>query len=191
MNIFDDVTFDSGGVRNTAWVEWVHWGVPDEPGLFREAARLFLFAFGHCLVCSAMDACYYASNNKPSFPYHKHCDCLNYQVPYEVVVDNFKIDFPIEKFTKYIFNKDNPQNGGKYQLFTMWGYDIGDSNYLLEQISSQAKQKFLSGDYEIRECTKYGTSIKINVVVDGRSFGTGWMILSQGKLKNTTPYASD
>ena len=191
MGVFDFFTLEDDAILPTSWIEWYHQGIPDEVGPEREMVRLEMFAQDHCLECTSMDACYYAKAKMPDYRPHGGCHCKIFDVDFSVVKENAWVECDIKKFTEYIFNKGHPQNGGKYELFTSWGYDITDSEYLRDEIMSQAIDQYLSGNYEIRGNSGYGTIVKITVNVDGRIFGTGWIIQPKGGIKNTTPYADN
>lgn len=187
--IFKNITIENDRVVSTSWIKWIHFGVPDEVGPMRNWAIEFLQAFGHCKVCTSMDACYYAEKEKPEYPQHSRCDCLIKAIPYSLVEESFKIIFDLEKFTEYIFNKDNKNNNGKFELFTSWGYDVTDSEYLITEMSRQAKEKFLRGEYLISGNTGYGTNIRIFMNIGGKTFWSGWQILPRGVIRCNTPYA--
>ena len=187
--LFNNITMEEGRIINSEWIEWIHFGVPDETGAVREMVKMYLQAFGHCLVCTSMDACYYAVKESPEYPFHPKCDCEYKRIPYSVVESEFGLIFDLEKFTKYIFDKTNKNNNGKFDLFTRWGYDINDSEMLIKEMSRQAKERFLKGEYIITGNTGHGTTIRIFMNLDGKTFWSGWQILPRGVIRCTTPYA--
>ena len=127
----------------------------------------------------------------PDLPRHDRCDCGTFPKERYMVIVEANATCDARKFTEYVFNKNNPNNNGKYELFSRWGYDISDSNYLANKICELAKNEYLKGNYEIKRCSPYGPDLKITIDLNGRSFGTGWRLLPKGCIKNNTPYADD
>ena len=190
MGVFDSFTIEGDKIISTRWVEWIHTGIPDEAGAIREQVRKSV-ATKHCMVCTSMDACFYPDNNKPDLPQHSYCDCYVKKIDYDKVRSLASVVFPIQKLTDYLFNEKNPNNKGKAALFNLWGFTIDDSKYLKDSLSKQALEKYLSGDFLIKGNHGFGTIVKIKVSLNGRSWGTGWMIQPRGQIRNLTPYADN
>ena len=124
---------------------------------------------------------------------HPHCDCtLN-----GIAKPNGKVTAicPIEKFKEYIFSdKEKYVSNGKIQLFRDLGFTKEDSEYLKMEFDVQAKNKYLSGDYEIGRLDEYGQRINITITVNSATreninLVTGWMIHPLGKITCNTPLA--
>ena len=102
---------------------------------------------------------------------------------------------PIEKFKEYIFSdKEKYVSNGKIQLFRDLGFTKEDSEYLKMEFDVQAKNKYLSGDYEIGRLDEYGQRINITITVNSATreninLVTGWMIHPLGKITCNTPLA--
>ena len=190
MGVFDSVTVENDKIILSTWIEWVHRGIPDDDGITRELVRKSIEE-RHCLVCTSMDACFYPRNNMPVLPQHEGCDCYVKTINYAKVKNLAQVNFPIGKLTNYIFNETNLNNKGKAKLFKLWGFSIEDSNYIQDSLSTQALKSYLRGDFVIKGNNGYGTLIKITVNLNGRTWGTGWIVQPQGKIKNVTPYADD
>lgn len=82
----------------------------------------------------------------------------------------------------------------KEKLFAQWGYTVADARWLQAEIERQAKEKYLSGDYELGKLDKLGQRINIRIEIPRRdgngtvTFVSGWMAEPGGKLKLNTPY---
>lgn len=195
MGIFDNFIYKGGEIIDNSWIKWLHWGIPDREGEQRENARVNLEAMGHCKECTVLSGCYFVKSKLPKKKtegdglLHPHCDCkLN-----EIAKPNGIVTAicPIEKFTGYIFS-DKYANNGKIKLFRNLGFSKEDSQYLKWEFDSQAKQKYLNGDYEIGRLDKHGQRINITITIDSRTkkgikLVTGWMIRPLGKITCNTP----
>lgn len=173
-----------------SWVKWYHFGVPDEEGEERESIRDDLADLGHCKICTALSGCYFASDNHPEYPQHLHCDCL--LLPISVSEGEITAYCDIRKFTEYIFRFDKSK--GKSFLFEEWGYNIGDSENLKEELEQQAKAKYLSGDYTLQLLNEYGQRITIAIVLQDQNkndiiIKTGWMVRPLGRITCSTVFS--
>ena len=97
------------------WVEWKH------------------IAMGktHCPTCLKLDKCWFVKANMPQLPQHEYCHCTAVPKSTRTVQSQAKTSSPIQKFTEYLFNPDNPKNSGKAELFELWGYDQADSQWMV------------------------------------------------------------
>ena len=98
----------------------------------------------------------------------------------------------IRKFTEYIFRFDKSK--GKSFLFEEWGYNIGDSENLKEELEQQAKEKYLSGDYTLQFLNEYGQRITIAIVLQDQNkndiiIKTGWMVRPLGRITCSTVFS--
>ena len=113
------------------------------------------------------------------------------------MLDNAKTTSPIKKFTEYLFNADNPKNGGKAELFELWGYDQADSQWMVTESQQQAKEKYIDGNYSLGLLDEYGQRIHIQMTIpdkmtgEKRVFRTAWMAKPNGELVLITPYGDD
>ncbi len=198
MGTFDNFVYKDGEIVDNGWVKWFHWGVPDEEGKKRERKRKNLEKLGHCKECSVLSGCYFVKAKLPQKIadgdglLHPHCDCKLKGI----AKPNGKItaNCPIEKFTKYIFSDEEKYiQNGKIQLFRDYlGFSKEDSEYLKMEFDTQAKQKYLNGDYEIGKLDEYGQRINITITVNSATkknikLVTGWMVYPLGKIICTTP----
>ena len=172
-----------------SWVKWYHFGVPDEEGEERESIREHSASVGHCKICTALSGCYFASNNHPAYPQHPHCDCL--LLPISVSEGEVTAYCDIRKFTEYIFRFDKSK--GKSFLFEEWGYNVGDSENLKEELEQRAKEKYISGDYTLQYSDENGQRITIMIpLVDQNNntiiIKTGWMVHPLGLIVCATPF---
>ena len=83
---------------------------------------------------------------------------------------------------------------GKYQLFTLWGYDIMDSEYLQQEFQRQAMIAYSTGIYELDKRDDYGQRINITITIKRKdngeyvTFQSGWMVYPDGRIVLVTPY---
>lgn len=198
MGIFDNVVYENGQIVDKSWVKWFHWGVPDEEGEKRESIRDNLEASGHCKPCTVLSGCYFVRSKLPKTEggglLHPKCDCrLNGIVKPSGIV---KAYCAVGKFSGYVFSEKYAHKG-KLQLFKQLGFSIEDSERLKAEYESQAKKKYVNGEYIIRGLdAEYGQDI--NIVIDlisptGRSvrFISGWKVHPLGLITCNTPLADD
>lgn len=82
----------------------------------------------------------------------------------------------------------------KEKLFKEWGYTIDDARWLQAEIERQARERYVSGQYELGKLNMFGQRINIRVTIPKKdgfgdvSFVTGWMVKSNGQIKLNTPY---
>ena len=92
-----------GNLLYNEWCEWSHFLVPNKPDWFRQILRNIIAILGHCLLCSAVDGCYFIKNNSPKHPLHIKCDCTQKVISIIKVKNNATAECDIKKFTEYIF----------------------------------------------------------------------------------------
>lgn len=187
MGIFDNFVYKDGKIVDNSFVKWFHFGVPDEQGEERERQRKQLAFFLHCLCCTALSGCYFATNNKPKK--HPNCDCGEFSIPKPI--SEAKAICDIRKFTEYIFN-EKYANKGKNKLFALLGFFKEDSDYLQTEYEKQAKKKYLNGEYVLGKLDKYGQRISITININmanrtGINFVSGWLVHPLGVITCTTP----
>lgn len=176
-------------MQNNAWIKWYHNGVPDEMGDARERARSKLSLFRHCKKCTALSGCYFVSYNKPDYPQHPFDDCEIH--PISITRNQLTAFCDIRKFTEYIFRFDNSR--GKTYIFENWGFTIGDSQNLKDELERQAKEKYLNGDYKLQSADENGQRITIAISLQDkeknvRMIKTGWMVRPLGQITCSTPF---
>ena len=73
----------------------------------------------------------------------------------------------------------------------MLGFNIEDSHELKREFEKQAKEKYMLGDYTLKNLDIYGQNINISIVINknGRSveFKSGWKVYPEGLLNCNTP----
>lgn len=187
MNMFENIVEDENGQFSLdLWMQWYHFYVPnDEPE--RRSMRQLLALFKHCLSCTALSGCYVSYNVLPSDKLHEECDCVTYPIDWQKVRMHASATCDINKFKNYIFGDAGKKNG-KYKIFTNMGFDIEDSLYLKSAFEGQALKQYLAGNYKIKGIDLYGARLAIPIELNGTEFYSGWMLLPQGKLQNTTPF---
>ncbi|MBQ9103523.1 MAG: hypothetical protein IJY57_00320 [Clostridia bacterium] len=139
-----------------------------------------------CALCVALNDTVFKNNNKPEY-YHRNCKCQN--TKYELTT--VKLDFPISKITKYLF-----QDKSKKELMKNMGYDISDADFIYKIIADNAKDKFLKGDYLLGVLNCNGQKVNIILELYGKKdkknklyrFKTGWTAYPNGCLHNNTPF---
>lgn len=72
-------------------------------------------------------------------------------------------------------------------------FDISRSEYLKNEFEKQAKEKYISGDYEIKRLNNQGQRINIktevkNVLGEIKYFISGWMVRPHGLITCNTPF---
>ena len=160
------------------WVRWTH---------HNEGSS-------HCEECLSLDGCWFLGNNVPIAPHHPHCHCTLDPVDCSLVESNVATYSDYGKFDPYLFNTRNGYTHNKEKLFAKWGYTVEDAQWLQAEIEKQAREKYLSGDYELGKLNGRGQRISIRIVIPNRngvtnvSFLTGWMVKPDGKIRLVTPY---
>ena len=163
------------------WVEWKHISMGKT----------------HCPTCLKLDKCWFVKANMPMLPQHEYCHCTAVPKSTRIVQSEAKATSPIKKFAEYLFNPNNPKNGGKAELFELWGYDKADSQWMVEESQRQARKKYIAGEYSLGKLDEYGQRIHIQMSVPDRATGeakffrTAWMARPNGELVLVTPYGDD
>ena len=160
------------------WVEWQH--IP--------------MGKTHCPTCLQLDKCWFTKADMPDLPQHERCHCR--VVPKSVITvrEKAKADSALEKFSKYVLDPTNPKNRGKAAMFESWGYKGEDSEWMVREFQRQARQKYLSGEYNLGKLDKHGQRIDIQITIPRKnkkgtvSFVSGWMAEPNGKIRLVTPY---
>lgn len=184
MSIFENFEMVSNETVFNRWIEWEHFGIPNEEGEWREIARRVMLIFGHCLICTKLDGCYFVERKMPEFPQHQRCDCIKLNKNISEVKLKIGAVCDIRKFTDYIF----ANSSAKKHIFESWGYNKNNSMELKQEIELQAKKQYSIGNYILKDLDKYGQRIAIETNLKGNVFYSGWLICLEGKLKNTTPF---
>ncbi len=92
-----------------------------------------------CALCVALNDTVFKNYNKPEY-YHLNCKCKNGK--YNLA--KIKIDFPIEKITRYLFVNEN-----KKRMMRKMGYMEEDAQELRAVIKKEVEHNFLSGKYSL------------------------------------------
>ncbi len=84
MNVFDDIVKidKEGNIVYNQWIEWNHFMIPNSPDWLRQLLRNLKAMFGHCLICTSLDGCYFVKRNMPKRPVHENCDCKEKLIPF-------------------------------------------------------------------------------------------------------------
>lgn len=196
MGVFENFREVDGKVVDISFIQWMHVSIPNSPNLVRWLMRIWAMLFGHCLRCTALSGCYFAKYNMPgdiNNTYgllHSHCHCYIENVSNSTLIYNVNTVCPIEKFTEYIF-ADKYADNGKRDLFEMLGFNIEDSYELKNEFEKQAKEKYMHGNYVLKNLDIYGQNINIPILIhkNGRSieFISGWKVYPEGLLNCNTP----
>lgn len=167
------------------WAKWYHYGIPDFPEEEREKRREEFAKFGHCKECTSMSGCYFIDGEKtfPTYPHHPHCHCE--KIPESP--SSISALCEIRKFSEYAF-----VNNEKAKWMKDMNFDISQSEYLKNEFENQAKEKYISGDYEITRLNEHGQRINIKIEVENMNgeekyFISGWMVRPQGLITCNTP----
>ena len=200
MSLFENFVYKNGEIVDNSWVKWFHFGVPDEEEEKRKTVRNRLAMLGHCKSCTVLSGCFFVKSRLPKKQgvgdglLHNNCDCelLKISKPKQQI----KAICNIKKFSGYIFSEKYIQNGKK-TLFESLGFGIEDSQNLKYEYESQAREKYLNGEYIIRRLDpEYGQDI--NIIIDLTSptgkavnFISGWKVHPLGLITCNTPLADD
>lgn len=189
MSIFDKLikVDNDGNLEFNEWVKWNHFLIPDKAGRLREMFRQVMKMFGHCEICTSLSGCYFAKDNNPDYPLHKHCDCGNMEISVIKVMSTAMAKCPTSKFRDYVFT-DIKKSKGKIEIFRNLGYNINNSEMLSATLSKQAMEHYINGDYILGRLDEYGQRITIPITLKGKSFYSGWLVYPLGYIKNTTPF---
>lgn len=184
MSVFENFEIVNNEIVENKWGEWYHFGIPNEENIWREAARIAMLIFGHCLVCTKLDGCYFVKRKMPELPQHPKCDCSTLKKNIHEVKLKVSAECDVRKFTDYIFANGN----AKGNLFESWGFNISNSEELKKEIETQAKKQYSIGNYVLKNLDKHGQRIAVETNLKGNIFYSGWLVCPEGKLKNTTPF---
>ena len=130
-------------------------------------------------------------------PHHPDCHCTLDPIPYTIVVSNAAAHSAYSKFDPYLFNTRGEHPHGKDKLFHEWGYTVVDAFWLQKEIERQAREKYVSGNYELGRLNFAGQRISIRIEIPRRngdgtvSFISGWMVEPTGEIRLTTPYGGE
>ncbi|MBP5239347.1 MAG: hypothetical protein J6Z15_02015 [Oscillospiraceae bacterium] len=144
-----------------------------------------------------LDLCYFTEDNHPLCPHHPHCHCTLEPIEYALVLLNAVAKSDYTKYDPYLFNTTGEYTHGKEKLFALWGYTVADAPWLQVELERQAREKYISGDYQLGKLNDKGQRISIRVTIerkddehygDAVSFTTGWMVHPNGWIQMTTPF---
>lgn len=198
MSNFDAIIENDNDI--SAWIKWIHLGVPDEEGEDRKAKQKELAASFHCEKCTALSGCYFVTNAMPGHlppnMLHPRCDCTVKFVSASQVRLQVRAFSPISKFNGFAF-KEKGIKGGKNNPYEDLGFDIDDSEYLAKEYERQAKERYAQGQYVLHkaqtdESKKHGQTI--NMVIElswngkTRKMLSGWMVHPLGLIVLATPF---
>jgi len=184
MGIFENFEMVDNEIVNNKWVEWSHFGIPNEIGIWRMIAIVTSYLLGHCRRCTILDGCYFVERNMPNHPLHEKCDCFKINKDKNKVKLKIKAECDIRKFTEYVFDI----RSGKKEIFERWGFTIKDSEYLKKEFERQAEYQYQLGNYKLKNLDKQGQRLAISINLDGNIFNRGWLVYPEGFIKNTTPF---
>lgn len=176
-----------------SWIQFIHEGLLPAYTSQEKAKNVIEGNLSnHCAICRNINRCCFPKNNMPKYPLHPNCHCILVDIEKPQVT----VECPEEKFERYVFSPKYEYKGKK-KLFLEWGYDKINTEYLVEELTRQAKEKYASGDYTLGELNEYGQRITIVVSLEHRlekrlvRFKTGWMVYPDGNIKNTTPFSGE
>lgn len=189
MNLLEDLIKcdEDGKIFYNKWIEWDHFLVPNKPEWLRNIVRNICALFGHCMVCTALDGCYLLDNKRPEQPLHSKCDCQKKDINFFTVKNKVKSECDIRKFTEYVF-KGSEASKGKNKIFYDLGFNIKDSYYLQLEYNKQSQEQYINGNYKLKKLDRKGQRLAIPILLNGKSFYSGWMLYPEGRIKNTTPF---
>ena len=167
----NNTTRDEVYIATQPWMEWKHVNKGKT----------------HCDTCLKLDKCWFVKSNMPKIPHHAYCHCTTVPKSTRTVLREAKATSPIQKFSEYLFNADNPQNKGKAVLFEQWGYNAVDSEWMAEETQRQARKKYIKGEYLLGNLDEYGQRINIHITIpdritgEMRIFRSAWMVRPNGE----------
>lgn len=144
-----------------------------------------------------LDGCWFQKEKAPPCPHHPYCHCTLDPIPYTIVVSNASTHSAYSKFDPHLFNTRGKHPRGKDKLFHEWGYTVEDALWLQKGIERQAREKYVSGNYELGRLNFAGQRISIRIKIPRRngdgtvSFISGWMVEPDGGIRLTTPYGGE
>lgn len=160
------------------WVVWIHEPTSKYP----------------CFECLQLNGCWFTQDNAPCIPHHENCHCRLEAIDYLTVLQNASTYSNYRKFDPYLFDPNDFYNHGKNKVFESWGYTVDDAKWLQKEMEQQAREKYISGNYELGKLNVFGQRINIVIEIPRKdkyetaTFISGWMVEPNGKLKLTTPY---
>ena len=160
------------------WVKWVH---------HSEGKT-------HCDDCMALDGCWFSEDTHPPCPHHPFCHCTLEPIDYAFVFANAVANSDYSKFDPYLFNTNSAYPHNKEKLFQEWGYTVENAKWLQAEMERQAREKYITGEYELGKLDLYGQRINIIIEIPRKdregtvTFISGWMVEPKGKLKLNTPF---
>lgn len=184
MNEFSNIIEYDDQIVCNEWVKWKHIGIIDEPEWLRDFIRAIAALFGHCLQCTALSGCYFATYNKPKYRQHFACHCTLTKIPSPVEDLSATAYCDIRKVSTYIWDIDKT----KGEIYKSLGYTENDSYLIKYELERQAVKKYANGEYTLKELNNYGQTISIVIEIRNKKFKTGWIIKPNGLIKNTTPF---
>lgn len=101
---------------------------------------------------------------------------------------------PRRENSLHLFNTTGVYKHNKEKLFKEWGYTVDDARWLQTEMERQAREKYISGNYQLGKLNIYGQRINIVIEIPRKDTGepvtfvSGWMVEPRGKLKLNTPY---
>lgn len=168
-----------GKSNNTPqWIKWVH----------------VVTGFIHCPQCLQLDGCWFLRKKAPEWPHHDRCHCILEPIDYLIVLMNVSAQSNYSKFDPYLFDPNNFYRHGKNKIFESWGYTVDDAKWLQAEMERQAREKYISGEYELGKLNIFGQRINIVIEIPRKdkeetvTFISGWMVEPNGQLKLNTPY---
>ena len=90
------------------------------------------------------------------------------------------------KFDPYLFNTTGSYPHKKEKLFKEWGYTVDDAKWLQAEMERQAREKYISGEYELGKLNAFGQRINIVIEIPRKdkegtvTFVSGWMVEPNG-----------
>lgn len=100
--------------------------------------------------------------------YYPNCHCILVDIEKPQVT----VECPEEKFERYVFSPKYEYKGKK-KLFLEWGYDKINTEYLVEELTRQAKEKYAKQGVRMGEV---GRVLDVMNVVDNK-----WEVDFSGK----------
>lgn len=198
MSNFDAIVENNNEI--SAWIKWIHYGVPDEEGKEREDIRNRLADLFHCKKCTALSGCYFVTNEMPGHlppeMLHPRCDCTYEFVAASQVKEQARAICSVNKFSGFVFQQSGIR-AGKDTPYLDLGFDINDSEYLSKEYERQAKERYEQGQYvlhkkQTEKSKTFGQTINIVIELTGngktRKVRSGWMVHPLGLIVLATPY---
>lgn len=121
------------GAGLPSWVKWTH---------HSEGKT-------HCEECLKLDGCWFQKEKVPPCPHHPFCHCTLDPIDYIFVLTCTTVYSDYGKFDPYLFNTTGVYTHTKEKLFHEWGYTVEDARWLQKEIERQARDKYISGEYQL------------------------------------------